>query len=76
MLPGATPEESVTNLYIWLDSVMTGMGYALALAVSLNGQQIQGVYHHRSKEEFYNFRGRFNTWHVDCLNNNLSCIIG
>ena len=76
ILPGATPEQSVNNVYQWLDSIMIAMGYSSVLAMSPSGQRIPGMYHHMSKEEYTNFRGQLDTitraWHIDCLNNNLS----
>ena len=57
MLPGATSEESVDNLHAWLDNIMIGLGYSSSLAMAANGQQIPGVFHHLSKQEFVNFQG-------------------
>lgn len=76
MLPGGTPEQSMNNLYLWLDNIMIGMGYASALAMASNGQRIPGVFHRMSKEDFFNFRGNLDTitraWHIECLTNGLS----
>ena len=76
MLPGATPEKSVSNLSAWLDNVMIGLGYSSSLAMAPNGQRIPGVFHHLGKEECSNFRGHLGNltrhWHIDCLTNNLS----
>ena len=76
MLPGATPEQSVSNLYAWLDNVMIGLGYSSSLAKAPNGQRIPGMFHHMAKEECANFRGHLGNitrhWHIECLTNNLS----
>lgn len=52
VLPGATPEQSVNNLYLWLDNLMIGLGCTTSLAMASNGQRIPGVFHKMSKEEF------------------------
>ena len=76
MLPDATPEQSVSNLYTWLDNVMIGLGFSSSLAMAPNGQRIPGVFHHLGKEEWSTFRGHLGNltrhWHLDCLTNNLS----
>ena len=76
MLPGATTEQLVSNLYAWFDTVMKGLGYSSLLAKAANGQQVLGVFHHMSKEEFANFRGHLGTltqqWHIDYVTRNLS----
>ena len=59
MLPGATPEQSVSNLYAWLGNVMIGLGYSSSLAIAPNGQRIPGMFHHMAKEECANFRGQY-----------------
>ena len=39
MLPGATPEQSVSNLYTWLDNVMIGLGFSSSLAMAPKGRK-------------------------------------
>ena len=73
---GATPEQSVDNLYRWLDIIVTTLGFGSTMATCANGKRIPGVYHHMSKEELVTFRGHLETitrqWHIECLINNFS----
>ena len=76
MLPGANEEQSVTNLYQWLDDVATQLGLTHSFATSFNGNRIPGVYHHLSRTEEQNFRHRLSNlcdhWHADCVGSNAS----
>ena len=76
MLPGAPKDQSVNNLYEWLDAIMMAMGYTGSLAHSSSGHRIPGVYHHLSKEEFVTFKNNLDRitreWHFECLSHNLS----
>ena len=68
MLPGTTKEESVSNLYQWLDTLATTVGLGHTLASASNGHRIPGVFHHLSRAEEQRFRERIDDicrqWHL------------
>ena len=76
MLPGGNEEQSIINLYQWLDSVATQLSLSHSFAIEFNGNRIPGVYHHLSKTEEQRFRHHLgsicNQWHLECIQNNIS----
>lgn len=52
---GATTEQSVSNLYAWLDNMSTGLGLAHSIAVASSNNRIPGVFDHVSKAEEQRF---------------------
>ena len=56
MLPGPTPEQSVNNLYRWLDTLATTLGLRHSLAAASNAHRIPGVFDHLSRSEEQMFR--------------------
>ena len=76
MLPGANEEQSIANLYRWLNNIATQLGLGHSFAVAFNGNRIPGVYHHLSKTEEQRFRHeigyRCQEWHAECIANNQS----
>ena len=76
VLPGANEEQSVFNLYGWLDTVATQLGLGHSFAVAFNGNRIPGVYHHLSVTEEQKFRHHLSfichQWHGECYVNNES----
>lgn len=77
LLPGATEQQSMQNLYEWLDAIMMrSLGNSACFAHSSSGARIPGVYHHLSKEEFMAFKNNLDQitkdWHVQCLSANIS----
>ena len=77
-LPGATNEQSVANLFNWLDAVVSGLGYTSAMVASPNGRRMPGLYHRMTRGEMANFKGCLETltsqWHTECLNNHYSVL--
>ena len=76
VLPGANEEQSIINLYKWLDDVAMQLGLQHSLAVAFNGNRIPGLYHHLSVVEEQQFRSRIGflcqQWHGDCIQHNAS----
>ena len=76
VLPGTTEEESVSNLYRWLDTLATIIGLGHTLASASNGHRIPGVFHHLSRAEEQRFRERIDDicrqWHLQCLQGGVS----
>ena len=70
VLPGANEEQSVMNLFQWLDNVVAQLGLGHSFAIAFNGNQIPGVYHHLSITEQQHHLS--NIWHGECLTNNAS----
>ena len=75
-LPGGNEEQSVANLYRWLDNVATQLGLNHSFATAFNGNRIPGVYHHLSKVEEQRFRmflgSICNQWHLECMQGDIS----
>ena len=69
MLPGASAEQSVNNLYRWLDDVAIQLSLGHSFAVAFNGTRIPGVYYHLSRTEEQNLRQHMghicHQWHID-----------
>ena len=76
VLPGANEEQSVMNLFQWLDNVAAQLGLGHSFAIAFNGNRIPGVYHHLSITEEQKFRHHLSNicyqWHGECLANNTS----
>ena len=76
MLPGATPEQSVNNLYQWLDTLATTLSLRHSLATASNAHRIPGVFDHLSRSEEQMFRRQIDhicrQWHIECLQRNTS----
>ena len=75
-MTGATEEQSVYNLYQWLDTVANTLDLAHSLAVASNGNRIPGVFQHLSQMKVNKFRQRIDCicrqWHIECLQNDVS----
>ena len=75
-LPGGNEEQSIANLYRWLNDVATQLGLNHSLAISFNGNRVPGVYHHLSKIEEQRFRNHLGSicdqWHLECIQGNIS----
>lgn len=76
MLPGATPQDSVENLYNWLDTVIVTAGFSHTQAMSSTGGRVKGAFHHLSREELNKINEildiRTRQWQVECIQNRLS----
>ena len=76
LLPGATAEQSVNNLYTWLDTIMVSLGLGGSFTYSSSHQRIPGIYHHLSKQELVTFKNTLDRvirqWQIECLTNNIS----
>ena len=75
-MTGATAEQSVNNLYQWLDTLANALGLEHSLAMASNGHRIPGVFEHLSLKEEKNFRRQIDRichqWHIECLQNDAS----
>ena len=75
-MTGATAEQSVNNLYQWLDTLANTLGLGHSLAMASNGHRILGVFEHLSKPEEQKFKqqidGICHQWHIECLQNDTS----
>ena len=76
MLPGPTPEQSVDNLYRWLDTLAITLGLRHSLAAASNAHRIPGVFDHLSRSKEQMFRRQLDhichQWHIECIQNNAS----
>ena len=72
----STEEQSVNNLYQWLDTVANTLGLTHSLAMASNGNRIPGVFQHLNLKEANNFRRQIDRichqWHIECLQNDNS----
>ena len=71
----STAEQSVDNLYQWLDNLASLLGLAHSIAVTSSNNRIPGVFH-LSKLEEQSFWSAINKvchqWHIKCAQNNYS----
>ena len=75
-MTGTTAEQSVDNLYRWLDTLANALDLSHSFARASNLRRIHGVFHHLSTKEMAKFKEHIahicQQWHFECLQNGYS----
>ena len=72
---GATPAQSVNNLYEWLDNIASTLGGEACLVFDLTDVWEKGLYHHMRNNIHTLFEGEISKnldWLVQCRETNIS----